>query len=188
MQPINGLDYAVLAVVAAGTVLGYARGFVGQLVSFVGLFLAYVAAFAFYDDTAPWIRSLLNLSEHETYRKYAFLAEGLHLDTYVYNALAFGILLFGVKLGFSVAGRLLNWLAAAPGIKTVNKWSGAALGFVEAGLIALIAVHVMTVFPNDTAQRLLQTSMTAPYMLEHTPVVTDKLQEMWENRSERVKA
>lgn len=179
---MNGLDWAVLVIVAAGTVLGYARGFVAQIVSVVGLFIAYIIAFAFYDDVAPFLRDTLGLAGYETYQQYEFLAKDLKLDTYIYNALAFAVLLFGVKLAFSIAGRLLNLLASAPGLKQINQWSGAALGLAEALLIAVIAVHVMTVVPNDTAQKLLKQSQLAPYILEHTPILTDKLQELWNNR------
>ncbi|TVY07662.1 CvpA family protein [Paenibacillus cremeus] len=193
MSSLNGLDWAVLVAIAAGTVLGFARGLVTQLVSFVGLFIAYLVAFALYDDVAPLVKSTMGLSGLETYQKYEFLAKGLHLDTYVYNALAFAILLFGVKLAFSIAGRLLNWLASAPGLKQFNQWCGAALGFIEAALIVIIAVHVLTVVPNDNAQRLLKQSATAPYILEHTPLIANKLEQLWDNRtdgggSNRVKA
>lgn len=179
---MNGLDWAVLVIVAAGTVLGFARGFVAQLVSFVGLFIAYLVAFIFYDDVAPIIKNTLGLSGYETYQNYEFLAKELKLDTYVYNALAFAVLLFGVKLAFGIAGRLLGLIASAPGLKQINQWSGAALGLVEALLIVVVAVHVMTVVPNDTAQKLLKQSQMAPYVLEHTPLIADKLQELWKKR------
>lgn len=179
---MNGLDWAALVIAAAGTVLGYSRGFVGQLISFAGFFIAWLSAFLFYDDLAPLIKDTLALSGYETYQKYEFLTKGLHLDTYVYNGLAFAVIFFGVKLAFSIAGRLLNWLASVPGLKLINQWSGAALGFLEAALLIILAVHVMTVLPNDTAQRLLKQSVTAPYLLEHTPLITGKLQELWERK------
>jgi uncharacterized membrane protein required for colicin V production len=181
---MNGLDWAAAVLVAAGVALGFSRGLVAQLVSFLGLFLGYVAAFMFYDELAPVLKELLGLSESETYKKYEFLAKNLHLETYVYNALAFALLLFGVKLALSVAGRFLDLLAAAPGLKQLNKWTGALLGLVEAALIVIIAVQVMTVVPNDTAQRLLKESTAAPYILEHTPLISNKLQELWEKRSD----
>ncbi|MBP1156824.1 MULTISPECIES: CvpA family protein [unclassified Paenibacillus] len=185
---MNGLDWGVLVMVAVGMVLGFSRGFVAQLLSIAGLFVAYLIAFAFYDEVAPLVRSMLAFSGHETYQHYEFLAQELHLDTYVYNALAFAILLFGVKIAFSIAGRLFNLLASTPGLKQVNQWSGATLGILEAALIIIIIVHVMTVLPNDTAQRLLKHSIAAPYILENTPVFTNKLQELWENRADLVKA
>jgi uncharacterized membrane protein required for colicin V production len=186
---MNGLDWAAAVLVAAGLVLGFSRGLIAQLVSFLGLFIGYVAAFMLYDEVAPVLKEAMALSNTETYKKYEFLAKTLQLDTYVYNAISFAIILFGVKLALSIAGRFLNLLAAAPGLKQVNKGSGAVLGVIEAALIVIVAVHVMTVIPNDTAQRLLKESVAAPYLLENIPIVSDKLQELWENRSvDKVKA
>jgi uncharacterized membrane protein required for colicin V production len=179
---MNGLDYGLLVILAMGMALGYARGFIGQLVSFAGFFAAYLVAFFGYKQVAPWVKSVMNLSGHETYGRYELLAQELRIDSYVYNALAFGLLLFGTKLAFGILGRMLQWLAAAPGLKGLNKWSGAGLGLLEAALIGLIAVHVMTVLPNDTAQKLLKTSSSAPYIIERTPVITDKLKQLWQQR------
>ncbi|WP_159882735.1 CvpA family protein [Paenibacillus puerhi] len=181
---MNGLDYGLLVILALGLALGYARGFIGQLVSFTGFFVACIVAILGYSQVAPWIKSVMNLSGHETFSRYELLAQELRVDTYVYNVLAFGLLLLGTKLAFAIAGRVLNWLAAAPGIKTFNKWGGALLGLLEAALLALLVVHVMTVWPSDTAQRLLSTSTSAPYVVEHTPVWADKLKQLWENRKE----
>lgn len=185
---MNGLDWGVLVTIAAGMVLGFSRGFVGQLLSIVGLIVAYLIAFAFYDEAAPLVRSALALSGNETYQHYEFLSQEMHLDTYVYKALAFAILLFGVKISFSIAGRLFNLLASMPGLKQVNQWSGASLGIMESALIVIVIVHVMTVIPNDTAQRLLKQSIAAPYILENTPIFTNKLQELWENQEDSVEA
>ncbi|TDG00419.1 CvpA family protein [Paenibacillus piri] len=179
---MNGLDWAAAVLTVAGTVLGYYRGLVSQLVSVAGLFIAYVAAFALYRDTAPWIAGVLSLPAYETYRKYEYLVKGLNLDAYMYNAIAFALLFFGVKLALSIVGRVLNWIALTPGIKTLNKWSGALLGFAEAALLVIVAVHVMTVIPNDTAQRLLKQSAAAPYILNAVPVLNDKLHELWDKK------
>ncbi|MCR8636535.1 CvpA family protein [Paenibacillus radicis (ex Xue et al. 2023)] len=180
---MNGLDWAAVVLTVAGTMLGYYRGLVSQLVSVAGLFIAYVVAFAFYRDAAPWIAEVLSLPSYETYKKYEFLVKGLNLDAYMYNAIAFALLLFGVKLALSIVGRVLNWIALTPGIKMFNKWSGGLLGFAEAVLLVIIAVQVMTVIPNDTAQRLLKGSTTAPYILNALPSVTDKLHELWNKKN-----
>jgi uncharacterized membrane protein required for colicin V production len=179
---MNGLDWAAVVLTVAGTLLGYYRGLVSQLVSVAGLFIAYAVAFAFYRETAPWVAGVLSLPAYETYKKYEFIVKGLNLDAYMYNAIAFALLLFGVKIALSIAGRVLNWIALTPGIKTVNKWSGALLGLAEAVLLVVIAVQVMTVLPNDTAQRLLKGSTTAPYILNALPQVTEKLHELWDKK------
>lgn len=179
---MNGLDWAVVVTAAAGTVLGYSRGLIGQLVSFAGFIVAWAVAFIFYDDAAPLIKDVLALSGKEAFQQYEYLASGLHLDTYVYNALAFILLFFVVKLALAVLGRLLNWLASAPGLKRINQLSGAALGLIEATLLVLLAIHALTVIPREEAQGWLKHSRIAPYVLEHTPLLTGRLQELWEKR------
>jgi uncharacterized membrane protein required for colicin V production len=181
---MNGLDWAAAVLLAAGAIMGYYRGLVSQLVSIAGLFIAYVVAFTFYKDVAPWIAGVLSLPHSESYQQYEFLVKGLHLDAYVYNAIAFALLLFGVKIALSIVGRVLNWIALTPGIKTINHWMGTFLGLAEALILLVIAVQVMTVIPNDTTQRLLKGSMFAPYILNALPSVTDKLNELWTGKSQ----
>lgn len=183
---MNGLDWTAAALVVAGTLLGYYRGLVSQIVSVAGLIIAYVVAFSFYKQTAPWIAGALSLPAYESYQKFEFLVKGLHLDTYMYNAIAFALLLFGVKFALSLIGRVLNWIALTPGLKTINQWSGALLGLAEAAVLLVVAVQVMTVIPNDAVQHLLKTSKSAPYILEALPTVTDKLHELWNKQTTSV--
>jgi uncharacterized membrane protein required for colicin V production len=179
---MSGLDWAVAVLVMTGLILGYYRGFVSQLVSIAGLFIAYVVAFTFYKDIAPWIAGLLSNSNSEAYQKYDFFIKGFHLDTYVSNAIAFGLLLLGVKIALSIVGRILHWITLTPGIRTINQWAGALLGLAEAVLIVIVVVNVMTVIPNDTVQRLLKESALAPHVLNALPSVSDKLNELWTSK------
>ncbi|MCZ8523611.1 MULTISPECIES: CvpA family protein [Paenibacillus] len=178
----NGLDWALLVIAAAGAALGFSRGIVGQLVSVTGLVLGCLAAFLFYDETAPFVRGVLALAGAEAWQPSGLLAPGSRLETYVCNALAFGLLLFGVKLACSIAGRMLGWLAAVPGLKQLNQLSGALLGLAEAALLLIVALHVMSVTPVDSVQRLVKQSVAAPYILEQTPALTSRLRELWEQR------
>ncbi|NHN29289.1 CvpA family protein [Paenibacillus agricola] len=180
---MNGLDWAVAVLVVAGLILGYYRGFVSQLVSIAGLFIAYIVAFTFYKDIAPWIAGVLSTANSEAYEKYGSFLKGLHLDTYVSNAIAFGLLLFVVKIALSIVGRILHWITLTPGIKTINQWSGALLGLAEAALIVIVIVNVMIVIPNETSQRLLKESTFAPHIVNALPSVSDKLNELWDSKT-----
>ncbi|OXM86717.1 CvpA family protein [Paenibacillus rigui] len=179
---MNGLDWAAAVILIAGTVMGFYRGLVSQLVSVAGLIVAYLVAFTFYKDAAPLLAEALSLPSYASYQKYEYLVKGLHLETYVYNAIAFALLLFGVKLVMSIVGRVLNWIALTPGIKLMNQWSGALLGLTEALLLIIVAVQVMTVLPNDSVQQLLKGSKSTPYILNLVPSVSDKLHELWDQK------
>ncbi|WP_282937122.1 CvpA family protein [Paenibacillus sp. RC67] len=180
---MNGLDWAAAVITVTGTVLGYYRGLVSQIVSVAGLFIAYLVAFALYQQTAPLVAGVISLPANESFQKYESLMKELHIDTYMYNAIAFALLLFGVKFALSLVGRILNWIALTPGLKTINQWSGALLGFAEAVLLIVIAVQVMTVIPNETVRHLLDGSKSAPYIYNAIPSVTDKLHELWNKKT-----
>ncbi|MNI42653.1 Colicin V production protein [compost metagenome] len=66
-----------------------------------------------------------------------------------------------------------------PGINFVNRWSGALLGIVEAALIIIITVNVMTILPYESIQKLLAGSAVAPYLINDLPSLAGKLQELW---------
>jgi uncharacterized membrane protein required for colicin V production len=176
---MNGLDYILLGLAAVGMIGGFYRGFIAQIVSFAGFFIAYFVAFKFYDRLSPVLQSSLSLPSFETYQKYEFIVKGLRLETYIMNALSFAILFFGVKLALAIVGRMLNLIAKVPGLNVVNRASGALLGLLEAALIILIAVNVMTILPSDSAQKLMSGSTLAPYLINDFPSLAGKLQELW---------
>ncbi|KIL37879.1 CvpA family protein [Gordoniibacillus kamchatkensis] len=180
---MNGLDWVLLAVVLGGLVLGYSRGFIGQIVSFAGLFVAYIVAYKFYGDLAPIVKNTIALPSAQTYQKYEFFAKTLNLETYIVNAISFALLFFGVKLALVVAGHALNFIAKAPGLNLVNRSAGALLGLAEAALIVVVGVNVMTILPSDPIQSLLQHSMLAPYALDGFPAIAGKLRHLWETTS-----
>jgi uncharacterized membrane protein required for colicin V production len=176
---MNTLDFIMLALAAGGLILGYWRGFIAQIVSLAGFFIAYIAAFQFYRDFAPVLQRAFALPASTSYQKYEFAVKALHLDTYIYNALAFALLFFGVKLSLSVIGRLLNFIAKAPGLNFVNRWTGAMLGVAEALLLIIISVNVMTIIPSDGVQKLLSGSELAPYLINHLPSLAGRLHDLW---------
>lgn len=179
MNPLNTIDIVAAVAAVAALALGYHRGFIAQLVSIAGLFVAYLAAYWLYDDVAPVIANLFPMNQLQSYGKYAYLVEGLNLNVYVYNAVAFALLFFAVKIGLSVVGRLLHLITLVPGLKKLNKWSGAALALLETVILFAVAVQVMIVIPSDSLQQTLKGSVAAEYIGELTTEYTSKLREMW---------
>jgi uncharacterized membrane protein required for colicin V production len=176
---LNTLDFIMLTLAAGGLIVGYWRGFIAQIVSLAGFFIAYIVAFQFYRDFAPVLQRTFALPASSSYQKYEFAVNILHLDTYIYNALAFALLFFGVKLALSVIGRLLHFIAKVPGLNFVNRWSGALLGIAEALLLIIISINVMTIIPSDGVQKLLSGSVFAPYLINHLPSFAGKLHDLW---------
>ncbi len=180
---MSALDLVIYAAAAVGFVIGYVRGFVSQLVSAAGVFVAFFIASRYYEAAAPWVEILFPLSAAEPAAQYEQTVRGLGLDRYLYNAAAFALLFFCAKIGLSIAGYLLKFIARAPGINLANRWSGAVLACAEVLLIAVISVNVMNVMPSERTREWVAKSAAARFLLEHTPTVAGKLHELW-NRGE----
>lgn len=178
---MNMFDFILLLIVAGCIILGYVRGLISQLISIAGLFAAFLIAYLYHRDLAPYLLEKLPLSSIENYNNYEFLIKGLHLDMYAANVLAFALLFFGVKIILAVVRRILNGIAHLPGLSFLNRTLGALFGLVEGVLIVVILVNVMTIIPSDTVQSQLSGSGLAPYILEHFPALTGKLQELWKS-------
>jgi uncharacterized membrane protein required for colicin V production len=176
---MNGLDYALIALTVGGLVIGFYRGFVAQIISLAGFFIAYFIAFKFYRDFAPVLNKTIPLPASGSYDKFEFIVKGLNLETYIMNALAFAILFFGTKLALTFIGRVLNLIAKVPGVNLINRWSGAMLGVAEAALIIFVAVNVMTILPSEAIEHLLSGSTFAPHLINGIPSLAGKLQDLW---------
>jgi uncharacterized membrane protein required for colicin V production len=179
MHTNNLLDVIVAVTIAGAIFLGYYRGLVAQLVSIAGFFVAYVIAFIFYDELASGLIRIMPLHAFQSIEQYAFIIEGLNLDVYLYNAISFTLLFVITKVGMSFLGRVLHLFTKVPGIKLINKWSGAVLALLEAVLLIVIAVHVMSALPSPKVQAVLVESKSAAFIMEHMPDAALKLKELW---------
>lgn len=172
------LDWIVYLLLAAAAVIGYRRGFIAQLVSFLGLFVAWLSAYFFYDDIAPWVGKLIPIETFDSYPKYEFAVKAFKLDLYIVNTLSFVTIFLAVKLGLMIIGRVLSLIAKVPGLNVLNRFSGALLAAAEALALLLVAVHVMSILPSDGAQTLLADSPAAQWLLSLTPALWEQLQNL----------
>ncbi|MFM9327648.1 CvpA family protein [Paenibacillus mesotrionivorans] len=175
---MNKLDLAVLVLGLLAFILGYRRGFILQLVSFLSLVVAWIAAYLFYDDLAPYVGRLLPVEVWVDSSSYSTWLKGLRLDQYVIGAVSFAVIVFGVKLVLTAAGHLLNVLAKVPGLNLINRWSGGILGLAEAAVLAAVAIQVMAVLPNEPVQHLLEGSRAAEWSMQQVSLWFAKMKEL----------
>lgn len=166
---MNTLDWIIAVLFIVGGIYGYSRGFISQLVSIIGLFLAYVTAYLFYDDIAPWVQHTVPLTSFAAYQKYQIVLKGIDLDQYLYNAIGFILIFLGTKISLTVLGHFLNIFSKLPGIHMANKWSGAMLALVEVLLLLIIAVNVLEYLPSEQVQKLLDQSQAVSFFSDHVP-------------------
>ncbi|WP_409344744.1 CvpA family protein [Paenibacillus sp. MBLB4367] len=176
---MNIVDIAVCILLVLAFVSGYRRGLIRQLVSVLGVIVALFLAYKLYDDAAPLLRGLLPLETFAAYPGYGFVLNNTRIEEYAVNGLAFVLLFAVVKIALSVAGHLLHWIAEAPGLNAVNRWSGAILAMLEAVLLFVLVVYVMSVWPSDAVQASLEGSTAAKLAADVAPVWFEKLSELW---------
>ncbi len=74
---------------------------------------------------------------------------------------------------------MLDFVASFPILNSVNKLLGAFLGFVEVYLIVFIVLFILSLTPIDTIQNWLSTSSLAKVIIQSTPILSNKIQDLW---------
>lgn len=177
---MNGLDWILISFIILFTLYGFYQGFVRMLLSIAGTIAAFAAAFLFYDKLARWLGDWFPITNVESISDYEFFIRTLHLDSIVYHAIAFAILFFGTKIAVSIASYLLHWVTKLPVLSGFNRWLGGILGLIEAGLICLIVIYVMSMLPNDTIQSMVHESAVAEWGKNDLPFLWDYFRELWD--------
>lgn len=115
---MNGVDYAIIAVAAAGAIGGLLKGALGNLMAAAGIGVGIFLGMRYSDELTSALERLI---PHWSYT----------------HALAFGIILLVTFLLFRFAGLQLERLMRGMGLGGVNRLIGAGTGALMGALIAL---------------------------------------------------
>jgi membrane protein required for colicin V production len=129
---VTFFDYAVVAIIAASSILGLWRGVISEVLALVAWVAAFLAARA-------WGGSVGEL-----------LAGMVSTPTLRYFA-GFAVVLIGVLVVFGVGRLLLSMLLRAAGLGLADRLLGAGFGIVRGVLIVLVGVLLagMTALPKS---------------------------------------
>jgi uncharacterized membrane protein required for colicin V production len=173
------LDLAILIILLIGFFIGLKRGFILQLIHLIGFIIAFIIAYTYFEKLAPkltlWV-PYPNLHSHSTFR---MLFDQANLEDAYYRAIAFVVIFFAVKIVLQMIGSMLDFVANLPILKQLNIWAGGILGFIEIYLIMFILIYIAALVPVDLIQNALNGSFMAKGIIEHTPVFSKTIKEMW---------
>lgn len=140
---MNLLDAVLLAITTVFTVRGVLRGLVLEVASLAGILVGLLAASSCYETLAPWIMRTAHLNEGTA------------------RIITFVLLLAGTVLLLHIAARLLRGLLRLVSLGWLDRIAGGAIGFAKAGVLACLAVLLITAFiPPHTD--LIATSRLVP--------------------------
>jgi membrane protein required for colicin V production len=123
---MNVIDIVLLVILAIFLVLGFRKGLLKEVVSIIGLVVAFWAAMM-YTKAAAGLVPRLSLPARE--------------------AVAFLAILIGVFLVFQLAGFLMRKLIRASPLAILDRLGGVALGLLKGGLLLSICLLVLTLAP-----------------------------------------
>ena len=135
-------DYCVLGIFALFIVRGLWRGFIGQIIGLLALYVGFLAAGRFAGDITPWIRPLTSDP-----KAIAFLA------WIVAFALAWAVV--------ALVGQLFMKVVKVTVAGAFDRLAGAALGFLKAGLLIVI-VHMILAATLPAGNSLTRGCVTCP--------------------------
>ena len=135
-------DYCVLGIFALFIVHGLWRGFIGQIIGLLALYVGFLAAGRFAGQIAPWLRPLTD-------------------DAKVIAFLAWIITFALAWLVVALVGQLFMKVVKVTVAGCLDRLAGAALGFLKAGLLIVI-VHMILGATLPASNTLTHGCVTCP--------------------------
>ncbi|MFS0780652.1 CvpA family protein [Bacillus sp. 1P06AnD] len=172
-------DILLIAMFLIGIAVGLRRGLILQLIHITGFLVAFIAAVVYYDALAPKLELWIPFPSMGDASSVSTLFKGIGLENAYYNAIAFIIIFFAVKILWQVFGSMLDFIASFPILKQLNRWGGGVLGFLEVYLVVFILLFLAALVPIPFIQDHVQNSFIAESMIKHTPLLSEKLKELW---------
>ncbi|ENH97037.1 hypothetical protein J416_07572 [Gracilibacillus halophilus YIM-C55.5] len=168
----------LLALLIMGFFVGLKRGFILQLLHLTSFVIAFLVAAVYFDDLASKLELWVPYPEFPEGESWAIFLDTLPLEAAFYNAIAFAVLFFVTKIVLQILATMLDFVADLPILNFINSWLGAILGFVEFYFILFVILYLLALAPLPEIQALIEGSGVANFMLEHTPILSERLQDM----------
>jgi|SRR5690625_3208993 len=175
------LSIALIALLIFGFLMGLKRGFILQLFHLVGYFVAFFIARKYYDTLAPKLSLWIPYPDLMGDSQWAVFLKTLPLENAFYYAISFATIFFATKIALQIITTMLDFIAAIPIIRPINKLMGAALGFLEIYLILFIVLFIAALIPIERIQTAISDSTIAVRIIEKTPYLSELVHTLWFN-------
>lgn len=173
------LDFIIIVLLIFGFLIGLKRGFILQLFHLVGFIIAFIVAVKYYDVLGGRLALWIPYPELSSDNSWAEFLQALPLENGFYNAIAFAIIFFVVKIILQIIASMLDFVASLPILHSMNKLLGSILGFLEIYLILFILLYILALTPIGGIQSWINDSSIGIFMIEHTPYLSEKVKELW---------
>ncbi|MDQ0158880.1 CvpA family protein [Alkalibacillus salilacus] len=173
------IDLILIIIFILGFLIGLKRGFVLQILHLTGFMVAFIVAYLYYRDLAGMLELWVPNPEADEGHFWAEALSVNGISDAFYNSVAFILIFIIVKILMQVLANMLDFVANMPILNSVNNLLGAILGFIETYIIIFILLFGISLLSVDFVQSIIQDSIIASFMIEHTPVLTEALKNAW---------
>ncbi len=173
------VDIILFILLVLGFLIGLKRGFILQAFHLIGFVVAFVLAAMYYDTFASKLELWIPYPDFPEGESWAIFLDSLPLETAFYNAIAFAAIFFAVKIIMQIIASMLDFVADLPILKLLNNWLGAILGFIEVYLLLFVILYILALAPVVSVQAYIDQSSIATFILEHTPIISERLKDIW---------
>ncbi|ASS74596.1 hypothetical protein CIG75_06030 [Tumebacillus algifaecis] len=161
-------DLVIGAFLVVAALNGLRNGLVKQIISLVGVFVAFFMARSFTDSLAPVIARFVPMPtlapDHPLQ-----LIPGLNLESQLHNGIAFIVLFLVIFFAIKLLGSALDMIAKLPGLSIMNRLAGLVLGAILGVVVAAVLVNVLALLPYEGLQAALDGSRLAQELLIKFP-------------------
>lgn len=173
------MDVILIIVLLFGFLMGLKRGFILQAFHLTGFIVAFIIAAIYYDNLAEKLSLWIPYPDLSGDSSWAVFLQSQSMENAFYNAISFAIIFFAVKIILQIIASMLDFVAKLPVLHSVNRLLGAVLGFLEVYLILFVIVYILALVPMENVQTWIDHSSIAKWMVEHTPILSSKLKDLW---------
>lgn len=172
-------SFIILLVLVFGFFMGLKRGFILQVMHLAGYIISFIIASVFYRSFASHLSFWIPYPELSDESLWAIFLNSAPLEQAFYNGIAFILLFIIAKIVLQIIASMLDFIARIPVLKQINKLLGAILGFIEVYLIVFIILFILALVPVEFIQTKLKGSFLATLIVEHTPILSSLVKDMW---------
>ena len=142
---------------------GFIRGFSGEIISFVGFFVAVFCAWNFLDPAVELFRRFL---------------PNVNLDDTVVSIICGVIIFFGVEIIFALIGGIISYAVKVAQLTLTDHFLGVLIGILKTFVIVVVIYAIVASFPGLVPEETLEKSYSMKAASFVWPPIRDTLVEM----------
>src|SRR5699024_11935407 len=105
--------------------------------------IAFTVAVLYYKKLAPNLVSWIPYPDITSEQSWAIFLDSMPMENAFYNAIAFALIFFGIKIILQIIASMLDFIARLPVLNKLNMLLSAILDFVDVYLILFFIISVV---------------------------------------------